>query len=80
MKVKDVEHRNEGQSYTCSVPVVLSVVMDKEDIICETGLSVGQAVYLLNETDMGCMIPYWIAIIAGAATVLIVTMAILTHR
>ena len=42
--------------------------------------AVYQSVYLLNETDMGCLIPYWIAIIAGVATVLIVTMAILTHR
>ena len=80
LKVEEVHEVAHGRSDACSAPVATSVVMDKEDILCETGLSVGKAIYLLNETEMGCFIPYWIAIIAGVATILIVTMAILTHR
>ena len=55
---------------------VTSSVEDKDNVICMDGKAIGTPIHLLDAKTMGCVWPYWVAILAGSVSIISISVII----
>ncbi len=77
-----------GNPYNCECSILwirdwlqkTSSVQDKDNVTCMNGKSLGVPIHMLDAKLMGCVWPYWVAIVAGSVSLLAIMVIITANH